>query len=85
MQKQQLFQCECSLDGTAEKPEYGIGRLISHSRINPNLRTVKVIIEHIPHLAFVAKRDIEVGEELSYDYGDYNSEVTAQLQWLENS
>jgi histone-lysine N-methyltransferase SETD8 len=75
----------CSLDGTAERPDYGIGRLISHSRKDPNLRTIKLVIEHIPHLAFIAKRDIEKGEELAYDYGDYDGEVTSELQWLNNS
>ncbi len=45
-----------------------VGRFINHS-CEPNLFMVPVRINHsIPHLALFALRDIEVGEELSFDY-----------------
>ncbi|ENN73908.1 hypothetical protein YQE_09480, partial [Dendroctonus ponderosae] len=53
---------------------YGnFARFINHSCF-PNLQPVKVFVEHrdlrFPHIAFFAKRDIAVNEELSFDYGD---------------
>ena len=29
-----------------------------------------VVVDKVPHLCLFAKRDIETGEELRYDYGD---------------
>lgn len=72
----------CSIDGTAERPDYGPGRLISHSRVNPNLKTVKLTIQHIPHLIFVACRDIEENEEVAYDYGEMDADVLCDNPWL---
>ena len=44
-------------------------RFINHS-CEPNLFVVPVRIDHmIPHAALFALRDIQIGEELSYDYG----------------
>jgi len=53
---------------------YGnIARFVNHS-CDPNLIPVKVFIDHqdlkFPRIAFFAVRDIEVNEELSFDYGD---------------
>lgn len=56
----------CSIDATAEEGSWGIGRLINHS-IYGNLATVKVVVDGVPRLAFIAKREIKAGEELAYD------------------
>ena len=57
-----------SIDGTKETGRFG--RLINHSRLEPNAASKKVIIEGKPRLYIVAIRDIEPGEEITYDYGD---------------
>lgn len=56
--------------------------MINHSRKNFNVKTKVVSIKENPHLAFVAARDIEVGEELLYDYGERSKEVTEAFPWL---
>jgi SET domain-containing protein len=50
---------------------YGnVSRFINHS-CNPNLHFEPVRVDHfIPHVAFYALRDIEVGEELTFAYCD---------------
>lgn len=69
------------------------GRLINHSYLRPNLQT-KVCLFQVPnilqvvefdgkhYLILVAKRDINEGEELLYDYGDRSPETIAKNPWL---
>ena len=51
-----------------------IGRLINHSKIHPNVKATPVDLfddgEHF--LLFVALRDIDINEEILFDYGDNN-------------
>ena len=54
--------------------QYGnAGRFVNHS-CDPNLVAVRVIFGHndfrFPNVVFIAKREIEAGEELTLDYGD---------------
>ncbi|XP_017873716.1 PREDICTED: histone-lysine N-methyltransferase pr-set7 [Drosophila arizonae] len=58
-----------------------LGRLINHSR-NGNLVTKVVVIKQRPHLVLLAKDDIEIGEELTYDYGDRSKESLLHHPWL---
>jgi len=60
-----------------------MGRIINHSR-NGNLtpKAVKQENLEIPNLYFVASRDIEVGEELLYDYGDRSAKSRKEFPWL---
>lgn len=66
----------------ASKDDGSFGRLINHSRsqanIQPKART------DIPGIYFVAKRDICVGEQLLYDYGDRNPANIAKFPWLKD-
>uniref|UniRef100_A0A915DFH0 [histone H4]-lysine(20) N-methyltransferase n=1 Tax=Ditylenchus dipsaci TaxID=166011 RepID=A0A915DFH0_9BILA len=71
------------VDATEEKPFKG--RLINHSMLKPNLKTKVVDFGDSFHLIFVAKRNLEVGEELLYDYGDRTPCTVAQNQWLMNT
>ena len=50
----------------------GKGRLISHSISEANLTPVieRFSGDRTPYLVFHAKRDISIGEELQYPYGD---------------
>eukprot|EP00005_Dracoamoeba_jomungandri_P004386 CAMPEP_0174258158 /NCGR_PEP_ID=MMETSP0439-20130205/7210_1 /TAXON_ID=0 /ORGANISM="Stereomyxa ramosa, Strain Chinc5" /LENGTH=99 /DNA_ID=CAMNT_0015341565 /DNA_START=936 /DNA_END=1231 /DNA_ORIENTATION=+ len=56
-----------NIDGTV----YGnVSRFFNHSH-DPNLIFVLVRVDSfIPRVAFFAKRDIEEGEELRFDYGE---------------
>lgn len=47
------------------------GRLVNHSYLNPNLKSRVVELPNSIHLCLFAKRDIKIGEELLYDYGEY--------------
>ena len=71
------------IDATAEAP--GMGRLISHSRLLPNLHQKLEPIENKQHVYFRASEDIFPGEELKYDYGETRQEVLDELSWFEES
>lgn len=66
----------------ATKPTDRYGRLINHSRKAPNCKTK--VFEHnkVPHLIFIALRDIEPGEELLYDYGERDPKVIKANPWI---
>ncbi|XP_051545835.1 lysine methyltransferase 5Ab [Myxocyprinus asiaticus] len=67
----------------ATKETNRLGRLINHSK-NGNLQTKIHDINGIPHLILLASRDIEVDEELLYDYGDRSKEAIAAHPWLKH-
>lgn len=60
-----------------------LGRLINHSK-SGNCQTKLHSIEGTPHLILVASRDIKLGEELLYDYGDRSREALAAHPWLKH-
>lgn len=76
-----IFVHFSSVDATKESSR--LGRLINHSK-NGNLQTKLHDIKGTPHLIFLASRDIEVDEELLYDYGDRSKEAIAAHPWLKN-
>lgn len=63
-------------------PSGKLGRLINHSRKTPNCKTK--VFEHkgVPHLIFVALRDIRPGEEVLYDYGERDRNAIKSNPWL---
>ena len=76
-----------SIDATEESGKFG--RLCNHSRRAPNTHTKLVWIRKeddcedlVPHLIIVALRDINVGEEITYDYGDRDKEAIECHPWL---
>lgn len=69
------------VDATKETDR--LGRLINHSK-NGNCQTKLHDIKGKPHLILVASRDIEVGEELLYDYGDRSKASIAAHPWLKH-
>ncbi|KAM3724202.1 Histone-lysine N-methyltransferase set-1 [Dirofilaria immitis] len=71
------------VDATDETPYKG--RLINHSVIKPNLKTKVVELNGSKHLILIAKRNIDIGEELLYDYGDRTPCTVAKNPWLLNS
>ncbi|KAF6029874.1 SETD8 [Bugula neritina] len=68
------------IDATRESGKYG--RLLNHSRTKPNCVTKTVEIAEKAYLILVAARDIAVGEELVYDYGDRSKEAIQNNPWL---
>ncbi|VDK87504.1 unnamed protein product [Litomosoides sigmodontis] len=71
------------VDATDETPYKG--RLINHSVIRPNLKTKVIELNGSKHLILIAKRDIDIGEELLYDYGDRTPCTVVENPWLLNS
>lgn len=67
------------IDATAESGR--LGRLVNHSR-NGNLATRTVDVDMKPHLVLIAKEAIEIGEEVTYDYGDRSKESLKHHPWL---
>ncbi|XP_017571802.1 lysine methyltransferase 5Ab isoform X2 [Pygocentrus nattereri] len=67
------------VDATKETDR--LGRLINHSK-NGNCQTKLHNLNGVPHLIFVASRDIKAEEELLYDYGDRSKEAIAAHPWL---
>ncbi|XP_077996348.1 N-lysine methyltransferase KMT5A-like [Glandiceps talaboti] len=68
------------IDATAESGR--LGRLINHSKTEANCMTRKIGINDTPYLILVAKRDIQINEELLYDYGDRSKTSLAAHPWL---
>eukprot|EP00092_Neocalanus_flemingeri_P034121 GFUD01037104.1.p1 GENE.GFUD01037104.1~~GFUD01037104.1.p1 ORF type:complete len:309 (+),score=80.35 GFUD01037104.1:83-1009(+) len=68
------------VDATSESGRFG--RLLNHSRINPNCRTKVVMMDDTPRLILVAKQDILAGTELLFDYGDRSKESIKAHPWL---
>ncbi|XP_006820126.1 N-lysine methyltransferase KMT5A-like [Saccoglossus kowalevskii] len=68
------------VDATAESGY--MGRLINHSKTLANLTTRQIAIDDKPYLIFVAKRNLKLGEELLYDYGDRSKTSLESHPWL---
>uniref|UniRef100_A0A1B6CKF3 [histone H4]-lysine(20) N-methyltransferase n=1 Tax=Clastoptera arizonana TaxID=38151 RepID=A0A1B6CKF3_9HEMI len=67
------------IDATPESDR--LGRLVNHSR-NGNLLTKTVVIKNKPHLVLLAKDNIQLGEEVTYDYGDRSKQSLIHHPWL---
>ncbi|CAH1231381.1 N-lysine methyltransferase KMT5A-B-like [Branchiostoma lanceolatum] len=68
------------VDATAESGR--LGRLINHSVKHKNLMTRSISAGGLPRLILLAARDIQVGEELQYDYGDRSKASLESHPWL---
>ncbi|XP_050292734.1 histone-lysine N-methyltransferase PR-Set7-like isoform X2 [Anthonomus grandis grandis] len=68
------------IDATEETGR--LGRLVNHSRSNPNLVTKTLMVDKKPRLVLIAKEDIKEGEEILYDYGDRSKESLQHHPWL---
>ncbi|KAI3354602.1 hypothetical protein L3Q82_019106, partial [Scortum barcoo] len=56
----------------AAKEDGSLGRLISDEHVNPNSKMKTIKIDGKPHLCLFALKDISPGEEITYNYGDFN-------------
>jgi histone-lysine N-methyltransferase SETD8 len=68
------------VDATAETNR--LGRLLNHSRLFSNCHTKVFEMNDRPYLILLASRDIQPGEELTFDYGDRNSLAVKSYPWL---
>ena len=48
----------------------GIARLINDDHINPNMIVKVITVAGKPYPVFFSSRDINIGEEITYNYGD---------------
>lgn len=62
--------CIYSVD--AAKEDGSLGRLVNDDHINPNAKMKYLTLQGKPHLCLFAIRDINQGEEITYNYGDSN-------------
>jgi len=70
------------IDATDESKSQGHGRLINHNRRDANLVPKRVVVDGKPHIIYIALRDIEENEELTFDYGDRRKETLEVFPWL---
>lgn len=68
------------LDASREDGTYG--RLINHSRKNPNVQPKPFTLDGTPAIFFKALVDIEAGVELRYDYGERRKHILEANPWL---
>ena len=71
---------EWCVDATSETEYYG--RLINHSKAERNVTPRVVAVRDEPRVIFVARRRIQSGEEILYDYNDRRKDVRKENQWL---
>ena len=69
-----------AIDATEESPR--LGRLINHSHHQFNLIPKVFMLDGQPRLYFVARRDLNPGEELTFDYGDTDRRSVHNFPWL---
>lgn len=59
-----------------------VTRYINHSRRQDNVKPVIRCVDCQMQVVFVAKRDIDAGEEILFDYGDRRAAVLLSHKWL---
>ncbi|UKK00202.2 [Histone H3]-lysine(4) N-trimethyltransferase [Theileria orientalis] len=70
------------IDATEEDISFGPARLVNHSRKKANIVAKTMLSNNYPRLIFIAKRDIDSGEELLVDYGERDPNVIRENPWL---
>ena len=81
-----ILDVECrrksfSLDATNNNGRKG--RLVNHS-CTPNCKTEIRTIDNVQRVVLVAKQNIGIGEEITYNYGDRSKEALKANPWLAN-
>ena len=70
-----------SVDATKETDR--LGRLLNHSKTQSNVSTRVFPVKDTPRLILVANRDVKIGEELLYDYGERSKVAIESYPWLQ--
>ena len=75
---------EWCVDATKET-KY-LGRLVNHAPGDyANLKPKMVVVNGVPHVIFLALKDIAKGDEIFFDYGERNQKTLAVCPWLKKS
>lgn len=70
------------IDATPESNKR-LGRLVNHCRRNFNLIPRPYLLDgHEPRVVLIASKPINPGEQLCYDYGDYDKDSIREHEWL---
>jgi len=72
------------IDATPETNKR-LGRLVNHCRRNGNLTPRLHLQDGQPRIIFIASKAIKPGEQLCYDYGDFDIESLREHNWLSAS
>ncbi|XP_077362129.1 N-lysine methyltransferase KMT5A-like [Festucalex cinctus] len=56
----------------AARDDNSLGRLVNDDHICPNSKMQRITVDRQPHLCLFATKDIEPGEEITYNYGDFD-------------
>ncbi|XP_077364362.1 uncharacterized protein LOC144008148 isoform X2 [Festucalex cinctus] len=56
----------------AARDDNSLGRLVNDDHISPNSKMQRITVDRQPHLCLFATKDIEPGEETTYNYGDFD-------------
>ena len=56
--------------------------MVNQSKKSANAVPKVFTVNGVPRLCLMAIRDIEVGEELLYDYGEWRKDVLESNPWL---
>ncbi|KAI3365063.1 hypothetical protein L3Q82_010179 [Scortum barcoo] len=72
-----IFMFEFRFDGKqlcvdAAKEDGSLGRLVNDEHVNPNSKMKTIKVDGKPHLCLFALKDISPGEEITYNYGDFD-------------
>ena len=66
----------------ATEDDGSLGHLINNSRRSPNVVMKTHVVEGEPRVVFVACKEIEIGEEIMYDYGEKRKDFLDRNPWL---
>jgi histone-lysine N-methyltransferase SETD8 len=71
------------IDSTFENNIFSsYGRLISHSMKDSNIKPKLIICNEKPTIFFFARKNIAIGEELTFDYGEKSKTAISLNPWL---
>ena len=68
------------VDATEE--DGSMGRLMNHEKRKPNVAMKVVTVNDVPRVVFFACKDIDIGHELCYDYGERRKHILQKFPWL---
>ena len=69
-----------AIDATAE--DNSLGRLLNHSRKRPNCEAKKFRYQRKTYIVLKTKKDIQAGNELTFDYGETRPYILEVKKWL---
>ena len=77
-----FFRCGKKLAVDATEDDGSLGRLINHSTREPNVIMKVHVVDSQPRVVFVATKEIQIGLEILYDYGERRKAILECNPWL---